>query len=45
MASGKSLELRYLTRDKIIEPRHTKERDRSLIGKALIKARRNKKTV
>lgn len=40
MAYGKSLTLRYLDRDAKIQPRETRERDRSLIGKARIRARR-----
>jgi hypothetical protein len=40
MAFGKSLELKWLKRDKPIEPRETVDRDRSLRGKARIRARK-----
>lgn len=42
MAFGKSLVQRWVTREEPIEPRHTKERDRSLIGKARRKARQGR---
>lgn len=40
MASGISLVMRYLTRDNPVRPRETRERDRSLRGKARIRARK-----
>lgn len=45
MAFGKSLTLRYFDRDNPIEPRETKLRDRSLIGKARIKARKKPRPI
>lgn len=39
MASGKSLELQWFTRKRIV-PRETYPRDRSLRGKARVKARK-----
>jgi len=40
MAFGKSLTLRYFRREQPILPRETMHRDRSLNGKARIKARK-----
>jgi len=43
MAYGISLLMRHIDRDKPIVPRETRDRDRTLSGKARIKARRGRK--